>query len=250
VHPPNQRAILEDFLIGIGVPSAWLSAIQFGLLGRLVLAAFLGGIVGFEREISGKPAGLRTNLLICVGAALLTEISIDIAAMANEQNVVQGSPFRADPARIAAQIVSGIGFLGAGTILQARGNIIGLTTAATIWVVAAIGMAVGSQSYVIAVGATLLVVFSLGLLGRIEGAVVRRQQRRRYLVTFDPNAELLRTVEDSFGGRGLRLDIESVEKSEGRWEAQIDVAGPLELQRQAMRELIGREGVHRLTRIG
>ncbi|MBA2245639.1 MAG: MgtC/SapB family protein, partial [Gemmatimonadetes bacterium] len=116
---------------------------QLALLGRLLLAAVLGGVIGLERELSGKPAGLRTNLLICVGAALLMDLSIAVAALANLPNEQAGAIFRADPARIAAQIVSGIGFLGAGTILQARGNIIGLTTAATIWVVAAIGMAVG-----------------------------------------------------------------------------------------------------------
>ena len=86
-----------------------------------------------ERQHAHKPAGLRTNILICVGAALLTDLSVTAA----------GAAPGADPARIAAQIVTGVGFLGAGTILQARGSVTGLTTAATLWVVAAIGMAVG-----------------------------------------------------------------------------------------------------------
>ncbi|HET7273730.1 MAG TPA: MgtC/SapB family protein, partial [Longimicrobiaceae bacterium] len=122
-----------------------LDFLQIDLLGRLLLAALLGGLIGLERELSSKPAGLRTNLLICVGATLLMELSLTVAAEANAANLAAGVAFRADPARIAAQIVTGIGFLGAGTIMQARGSVVGLTTAATIWVVAAIGMAVGAR---------------------------------------------------------------------------------------------------------
>jgi putative Mg2+ transporter-C (MgtC) family protein len=157
---------------------------------------------------SGKPAGLRTNLLICVGAALLMELSIGVAALANVENVALGSPFRADPARIAAQIVSGIGFLGAGTILQSRGNVIGLTTAATIWVVAAIGMAVGAQAYVVAVGSTVLVVVSLMLLGRLEAVLIRRS-RRSATWSRSPRPGLLAQVEDAFRDAGLRVETES-----------------------------------------
>src|SRR5690606_12783611 len=137
-----------------------LGWLRVDLLVRLLLAAILGGLVGLEREISGKPAGLRTNLLICVGAALLTELSLAVGLLTAERP-------NADPARIAAQIVSGIGFLGAGTIIQARGSVVGLTTAATLWVVAAIGMAVGAAAYVEAVGTTVLVIVVLVLLRRV-----------------------------------------------------------------------------------
>lgn len=148
-----------------GVPGLpeWTGPLELDVLGRLLLALALGSAVGLERELSGKPAGLRTNMLICVGAALLTEISIFVASQVAPHDLI-----RSDPARIAAQIVSGIGFLGAGTILVMRGNVVGLTTAATIWVVAAIGMAVGIGAYVVAVGATVLVVLTLFVLGRIE----------------------------------------------------------------------------------
>lgn len=133
--------------------------LRLDLLGRLLLATVLGGAVGWEREHARKPAGLRTNMLICVGAALLTDISVRTALAA-------GPP--ADPARISAQIVSGIGFLGAGTIIQSRGSVTGLTTAATLWVVAAIGMAVGSGAYIEAVGTTLLVLIALVFLAMVE----------------------------------------------------------------------------------
>jgi putative Mg2+ transporter-C (MgtC) family protein len=111
---------------------------------RLVLALVLGGVIGFQRERSGKEAGLRTHILICSGAALFTVVSI------------YGFP-GSDPARIAAGIVTGIGFLGAGVILhRSGGEVVGLTTAATIWAVAAIGLAAGAGLYIISVVATVL----------------------------------------------------------------------------------------------
>ena len=141
---------------------------RLDLLLKLSLAVVLGGIIGVERELSGKPAGLRTNILICVGSALLMDLSARVG-------MVDGVRI-GDPARIAAQVVSGIGFLGAGTIMQARGAVLGLTTAATIWVVAAIGLTVGSGSYLEATGATTIVAFVLFGLGRIE---IRLLGRRR-----------------------------------------------------------------------
>jgi putative Mg2+ transporter-C (MgtC) family protein len=110
--------------------TSMFAVLRLDLLAKLALATLLGGVIGWEREASGKPAGLRTNILICVGAALLTDLSIQFSRLANPG----GEMF--DPSRITAQIVSGIGFLGAGTIMQAKGTVTGLTTAATLWVVA------------------------------------------------------------------------------------------------------------------
>lgn len=147
--------------------------LQLDLLFRLVLAALLGGLIGAEREWARKAAGLRTMILICLGSALFTELSLSMALQANVVNAEQGSLFRADPARLAAQIISGIGFLGAGAIIQSRGSVTGLTTAATIWVVAAVGMATGAGAYVAAVGTTALVLFVLFPLRRMERFVAR-----------------------------------------------------------------------------
>jgi len=113
-----------------------------------------------EREISGKPAGLRTNILICIAATLLTDVSVSIG--------VQNGVRVGDPARLAAQIITGVGFLGAGTIMQAKGTITGLTSAATIWVVAAIGIAIGAGRYLEAGGAGVLVMLVLSGLGTVE----------------------------------------------------------------------------------
>ncbi len=109
---------------------------------RLLIAALLGGIIGYERERAQKPAGFRTLLLVCLGSTLFTIMSV---------HGFSGFGMPTDPARIASNIVAGIGFLGAGTILRGEGAVVGLTTAATIWVLAAIGMAVGTGYYLIAV---------------------------------------------------------------------------------------------------
>ena len=129
----------------------------------------LGGAIGLEREIAGKPAGLRTNILICMGAALLTDVSIGLVSGPDGTRL-------GDPSRLAAQIVTGIGFLGAGTIMQARGTITGLTSAATIWVVAAIGITIGAGHYLEAAGAGVLV--TLVLAGRGNNEQRLRRARR------------------------------------------------------------------------
>jgi putative Mg2+ transporter-C (MgtC) family protein len=116
---------------------------------RILLAVVLGGVVGLERQLSGKPAGLRTNIMICLGSAVFTIIS--------EQMAKPGDSVT----RIASQIVTGVGFLGAGAIIRERGGIHGLTTAATIWLVASIGMACGAGFYSLAVISTIIAIIVL-----------------------------------------------------------------------------------------
>jgi putative Mg2+ transporter-C (MgtC) family protein len=157
-----------EFLLA-QIPPEVSAAFHLDLLLRLIVAVILGGAVGLERELSGKPAGLRTNILICLGSAMLMDLSINLGVGAN--GVRTG-----DPARIAAQVVTGIGFLGAGTILQARGAVVGLTTAATIWVVAAIGMLAGAGWYVEATGGTVLVLVVLEGLGTVERRILARNR--------------------------------------------------------------------------
>ncbi|MBI3018940.1 MAG: MgtC/SapB family protein [Deltaproteobacteria bacterium] len=127
---------------------------------QLFMAIFLGGLIGLEREMKGKPAGLRTTILICLGATLFMMLSAKVAMMAGSQG--------ADPARIASGIVTGIGFLGAGSIFHGEGMVQGLTSAATIWVVGALGLAIGCGHYVLAVGVTLILLLVLSALGRLE----------------------------------------------------------------------------------
>lgn len=130
----------------------------WGDVAKLLLAGGLGGAIGLEREAKHRPAGLRTNLFICMGAALFTLLSDQLAGA-----------HTGDHTRIAAQIIPGIGFIGAGSILHARGDLVsGITTAATIFVVASVGMAVGGGQYLIAVFATILILVVLLLLGTFE----------------------------------------------------------------------------------
>src|SRR3954451_9252703 len=144
---------------------------------RLLLAAVLGGMIGLERQLRHKPAGLRTNMFICFGAAMFTILSVKLA----------GVP--ADSARIAAQIIPGIGFIGAGSILHSRGSVTGLTTAATIFVVAGVGMATGGGLYLPAMFATIFLLLSLHVLGLLEAKFSLKLLQMTYEVSGeDPSA--------------------------------------------------------------
>ncbi len=130
---------------------------------NLFIAFFLGGAIGWLREKEGKSAGLRTHILVCVGSALFMIISGSMLGLSG----------LADPGRIAAGVVTGIGFIGAGCILQAKGGIRGITTAASIWITAAIGMAVGLGAYVGAVTAAVITSITLELLGKAERKIIK-----------------------------------------------------------------------------
>ena len=175
---------------------------------RLLLAAFLGGVIGLERAIKRRPAGLRTNMFICFGSALFTILSDELAG-----------EFAGDHTRIAAQIIPGIGFIGAGSILHAKNGITGLTTAATLFVVASIGMACGGGLYVQATFATLLIVLSLYLLGIVERRFNLKPLLVNYTIVTSKSAdeivsEVNAALEDSETSmHGMRLSkVEGKEK--------------------------------------
>ncbi len=158
------------------------------LTGLLLLAVLLGGLVGWERERHERPAGLRTHVLVCVGAALMTLVSNRTGA---------------DSDRIAAQIVTGVGFLGAGTILRdgTSGAVRGLTTAASLWAIAGVGIAVGCGGLYaeLAAVSTLLILGTLTLLNRFENVLIRQRRRHDLTVVFraseDPLAAVSRLLE-------------------------------------------------------
>jgi putative Mg2+ transporter-C (MgtC) family protein len=156
-----------------------LSTVLSSTITRLVIAALLGGIIGLEREIHHKPAGLRTNMFICFGAAMFTILSDQLAM-----------DHPGDHTRIAAQIIPGIGFIGAGSILHSRGSVTGLTTAATLFVVASVGMAAGGGLYLTAVFATGLILVALALLGNVE----RRFSLKSVLLNYEVTGENLETT--------------------------------------------------------
>ena len=164
----------------------------WNLLFRILIAAVLGGILGIERDVHGRQAGLRTHILVSAGSALFFILSTHIASL----NVVSPAGFTkvTDPGRIAAQIVTGIGFLGAGVILKEGFTVVGLTTAACLWISAAIGMTSGAGLYHIAAGTTILALFSLVLLRRLE-RYYRKDIYRYMEITFPNEVDTLRVVD-------------------------------------------------------
>ena len=212
--------------------------LRLDLLVKLALAVFLGGVVGFERELAGKPAGLRTNILICLGATLLMDLSISIGMV---NGVRQG-----DPGRIAAQIVSGVGFLGAGTIMQAQGAVTGLTSAATIWVVAAIGMAIGAGYYVEGVGAALLVTFVLAGLNPLEHWVRRVRRIASATIRARPGTPL-DNIARTLYAHGISITSERTFDHPEDRTFELKLAGPSRQFKVACESLIAHDfvfGVH------
>lgn len=180
---------------------------------RLLIAFGVGGIIGLEREMGDHPAGFRTHILVCVGSALLVILSIyGFAKFANEFNV------RMDPARLAAQVVTGIGFLGAGTIMRTGTTISGLTTAASLWVVAAIGMAVGSGFYFGALLTAFLTIICLFLLNKLEHSFNKsRSITELTLEVWDGPGHMGKILGNlqSLGVRIKDIHVENIEKSAG-----------------------------------
>jgi len=177
-----------------------------GAIGRLLLAALLGGLVGLERELKRNSAGVRTNLLICMGAAFFTLLS---PVLAGDIGTNKG--------QVASNIVQGIGFLGAGLILHNRNRVSGLASAASIWVVASIGMACGAGLYAAATVGALIVVCSLAIVGLIE----RNASIKAYPVTYEVRGhnqpQMLKSILDAMDHVGQRFS-----------DIQTDVIGELQ----------------------
>jgi putative Mg2+ transporter-C (MgtC) family protein len=163
------------------------------VLQRLIVAAALGGAIGVEREMKHRPAGLRTNMFMCFGAAMYTMLSALLAGNGSDQT------------RIAAQIIAGIGFIGAGSILHSRGGVQGVTTAATIFVVAAIGMCAGAGLMFPASMATVLVIFGLLILGILEQHVFVRPYSAAYQAEAASTNELYPLLEHAHRDKRSRL---------------------------------------------
>jgi putative Mg2+ transporter-C (MgtC) family protein len=173
---------------------------NFELISRLVLAAALGSVIGFERERLSWAAGLRTHMLVCVGSTLIMIVSaFGFADVLGNQHIVL------DPSRIAAQVVSGIGFLGAGSILL-RGEIIrGLTTAASLWSVAAIGLAVGGGLYTASIAATIIILIILAGIKPIEKRFITVKQRRQLSMLVERGSMTFHTLHEALGPASPRV---------------------------------------------
>jgi putative Mg2+ transporter-C (MgtC) family protein len=167
---------------------------------RMILAAVLGGLIGIEREWSNHAAGFRTHILVCLGSATIMLLSIyGFSPFVNEANV------QMDPARLAAQVISGIGFLGAGAILRNGNMIKGLTTAASVWVVAAIGLSAGAGFYMGALLCTFLVLISLYLLNLCEERFFRNRRYHELDIQIIDNPGSLGRIASIFGENDLKI---------------------------------------------
>jgi putative Mg2+ transporter-C (MgtC) family protein len=180
---------------------------------KILLAIGVGGIIGIEREFRDKAAGFRTLIFICLGSALFTMFSVSIAGPGN------------DPTRIASSIVTGVGFLGAGVILREGGHVLGLTTAATVWLVAALGMGIGAAEHTIALVVAGISLLILGGFPLIERWVDRVRDERSYEVVAALSAEKASALDRLFRDSGLRVLRHRQAKNGARMTCCWQVAG-------------------------
>lgn len=209
--------------------------LRLDVLSSVLLSILLGGAIGLEREFRGKAAGLRTNILICMGAALFTQVSIAMAGP---------SP---DTSRIAAQIVTGVGFLGAGTILHGKGAITGLTSAATIWLVAAIGTAVGAGEWYVAAGTTLIAILVLRSLGWVESYIQRSSQISRITVQVDADPRRVEELEALVRQSGAEVESMNSEIQGDKLVVGVTLRGTKHAQDQAKLRVLRATGTYSLS---
>ncbi|MNO37475.1 putative Mg(2+) transport ATPase [compost metagenome] len=186
---------------------------------RILMALLLGGVIGLEREINNHAAGFRTHILVCVGSATMMLLSIyGFGDFSSEPNV------RVDPARLAAQVITGIGFLGAGAIIRTGSYVSGLTTAASIWVVAGIGLCVGAGFYFGAVLVTFLVLVSLFVFQKWEKYMLRKYRRHEMNIQMYDRQGILGQIVEELGEQDIQifeLMVQSHNKLEGQFETII-----------------------------
>ena len=172
---------------------------------KLALAVLLGGLVGYEREHRKQSAGLRTHIILCVGATLLTMVSIQMSHDLGNDRLT-------DPTRIAAQIVTGIGFLGGGAILRLGATVRGLTTAACIWTVSGVGMALGAGYYVPAALVTVIMLLTLHYLARFERIFIQKREYKEITLTARSSPDLLGSVEKVLSAHRVVIKNIEIEK--------------------------------------
>jgi len=212
---------------------------EWVILFRLVLAAILSGIVGFEREFHGRAAGFRTHILLCVGSTLVMLTSIHIFD-------IYYTRVPCDPARIAAGVVTGIGFLGAGAIMRSRASVRGLTTAASLWVVAGVGLAVGSGLYFGAVVTTLLTIVALFIFSRVEHSMIRRDWYKTVRIETKESADQLKGIRGILAEYGAEITDFEAERSDDGTNMLLKVGVKLPTSRhdeQVIKDIAALEGV-------
>jgi len=182
--------------------------------GRLCLAAVLGGLVGLERELHHQPAGLRTHMIVCLGACLIMLVSMHMGDL---------NAARSDPGRIAAQVVAGVGFLGAGAIMRSGLGVRGLTTAACLWTVAGIGLAVGSGFWKAASMTTFLVLVATYVFQKVEVRLSKGRFLRRFVVHARDSAALVSSLEDILQKSGVTVREVDIQRDLVEKKLQVSI---------------------------
>lgn len=202
----------------------------------LFVALALGAAIGLERELSDKAAGLRTNILICVGSCLFAILSREIASAGG-----------GDPTRISSYVVSGIGFLGAGSIMRDGEQVTGLTTAATIWVVAAIGVAVGAQYYSLGAATAVLTLVVQAVFPHLDTLIDELRQRHTFKITSDLDDDVLEQIKTVFRNSDVKVLRRKLMKRANLYYSEWYVAGPRLEQKSVVRLLLENKHVRELT---
>lgn len=184
------------------------------VLVKFLISILLGGLIGWEREQHNQPAGLKTHIILCVGATLITIVSINMSRDLGDARLT-------DPTRIAAQIVSGIGFLGGGAILRLGANVRGLTTAACIWTVTGVGMAVGAGYYFPAIITIVLMLMTLQFFGLLEKVFLKRRRYKEMTLTARTSPDLLGSVEKVLSAN--RISIKNIEVTREFAEPNVEL---------------------------
>jgi putative Mg2+ transporter-C (MgtC) family protein len=215
------------------------------ILLRLLLAALLGGLIGAERERISRGAGLRTHAVVCTSSALIMVVSTY-----GFMQVLSTGKVVLDPSRVAAQVVSGVGFLGAGIIIFRKNAVRGLTTAASIWAVAAIGLAAGSGLYVPAIGGTAILSLLLTAMKKMEKKFFPQKQVNRLNIELTSNA--IRTVSDKLNREGLRVLNMSVKQTnkENKSTLKVDAMAEEKIWVALFQELQAMPGVEAVSYTG
>jgi len=205
---------------------------------KIFFSLFLGGLVGLEREIKHKPAGLRTNILICLGSTIIMIVSLNLSE-------IYGSIV--DPSRMAAQVVTGIGFIGAGAIIRSRGSVHGLTTAATIWIIAGIGLAIGNGYYSVAIISTFVVMIILNLGTRLEKRFKPETDTYRYNIISVNIESVFNAIKNITNIFPFEMEEMKIEKFDNKIKFHTAFKGKSEIQKEFVEKMINSEGIEEIN---
>lgn len=206
---------------------------KYEVIVRLLLAVAVGGVIGYERSFKNRPAGFRTHILVCVGAAIISIIQIETieqtkAMIMDEPLLAQA--LKADIGRMGAQVITGVGFLGAGTIIREKGLVKGLTTAASVWAVSCIGLAIGLGMYFITIFATITVFVALVILKKVENRFIEKSNKIELEIEYDNNKNFIEEIQNYFQQNQIKVrnirfmtknDMEEIEYEKTLYTLQI-----------------------------